>query len=101
MRGRETFIQRENEVTNRFELKLNHQGDREYKLTFETDDKAVTIITPMNPLVINTHEKRAIIFFKFKTDVLTNGSKKIIIKVFDQLTKTYVASKEVVLVGPI
>ncbi len=35
MRGKEAYTQNANEVTNRFTLKLNHQGNRKYKLIFK------------------------------------------------------------------
>jgi cytochrome c oxidase accessory protein FixG len=104
MRGKETFTQNEFEVTNRFTLKINHQGGKTYKLIFKVSDPSLTekikIVTPVNPLPVEQPEKRAIIFFRFSPDVLVNGVKKINIDVYDQTQNAIVATKEVVLVGP-
>lgn len=104
MRGKETYTQNSNEVTNRFTLKLNHQGSRNYKLFFKINDPVlvnkIKIVTPVSPLTVEEHEKRVIIFFRFSPDILVNGVKKINIDVFDQTENSIVATKEVVLVGP-
>lgn len=104
MRGKETYTQNMNEVTNRFTLKLNHQGSRTYNLVFKITDPMladkIKIVTPVSPLSVDQHEKRVIIFFRFSPEILKNGAKKIDIDVYDQTTNTIVATKEVVLVGP-
>ena len=101
LRGKETFVQRDQEITNRFTLKINYQGDRQYKLLFKVkDESSIQVITPVSPLVVDQHEKRVIIFFKFSPDILTQGTKRIFVEAFDQNTDSIVATKEVVLVGP-
>lgn len=104
LRGKETFVQNGNEIINRFSLKINHQGDRNYKLVFKLKDESlntkIKIVTPVTPLIIDQHEKRVIIFFRFSPDVLETGTKKIMIDVFDQIEGKIVSTKEVVLVGP-
>lgn len=101
MRGKETYIERDQEITNRFTLKINHQGDRKYKLLFKIkDDANIQVITPVSPLPVEQHEKRVIIFFRFAPKILTNGVKKISVDVYDENTNAIVSTKEVVLVGP-
>lgn len=101
MRGRETYNVRGQDVTNRFELKINHQGSRQYKIILLTQDKEVSVVTPVSPIFINSHENRSIVFFRFKTSGLKSGAKKINVQIFDQITNSYVSNKEVVLVGPV
>lgn len=101
MRGKETFIARDQEITNRFTLKMNHQGDRQYKLEFRIkDETSIQVITPVTPTIVDQHEKRVIIFFKFEEKILKDGVKRILVDVFDQNSNSIVATKEVVLVGP-
>lgn len=104
LRGKEAYSQRENEITNRFSLKINHQGEQTYSLTLNFSEpdlhSKIKIVTPVYPIEINQHEKRTIIFFKFDSSILESGTKKININVFDENTKKVIATKEVVLVGP-
>ena len=104
MRGKETFTVNATEVTNRFTLKINHQGNTNYKLNFKVNDPLlidkIKIVTPRNPLPVEQHEVRTIIFFKFSPEILVNGVKKINIDIYDQTQNAIVATKEVVLVGP-
>ena len=100
LRGAETYTQNAGEVTNRFTLKINHQGGQTYHLIFKAKDPAVKIITPATPLVLNQYEKKIIIFFQFDSQLLKNGTKKMDVEVFDLLTQKTILSKEVVLVGP-
>ncbi len=91
-------------VMNHFTLKLTHQGDREFKVNFsiknpEFKDK-ITVITPVRPTVIKQANKKIIIFFKFPQNILVQGTRKVNVEVFDELTSQVVATKEVVLVGP-
>lgn len=104
IRGQDTYTQSENEITNRFTLKITYQGDKSYSLRFKLMDESlnskIKIITPQTPLLLNQHEKKIIIFFKFDPKLLQQGTKKIIINVYDDVQKIIVTSKEVVLVGP-
>jgi cytochrome c oxidase accessory protein FixG len=104
MRGKETFTETSNEVTNRFTLKINHQGNKTYRLLFKINDpemaQKIKLITPVSPLPVDTYEKRVIIFFRFAPTVLENGIKKLNIDVIEESTKEIITTKEVVLVGP-
>jgi hypothetical protein len=91
-------------VVNHFTLKLTHQGEQRFQVNFELSDVSlknkIKIVTPIHPTKIDTPERKIVLFFKFSPDVLVNGSKKVLVKVFDELTQKIVATKEVVLVGP-
>jgi cytochrome c oxidase accessory protein FixG len=104
MRGNETFTQNGHEIINRFNLKLTHQGDEKYKLVLNVGDPTlkpmINIVTPITPLIMDVHDKRVIVFFRFTPDVLINGTRKINIDVFDQSRQKIVTTKEVTLVGP-
>ncbi|MBC7714733.1 MAG: cytochrome c oxidase accessory protein CcoG [Rhizobacter sp.] len=104
IRGTDTYSLSDNEITNRFALKITHQGDRTYKVKFNLKDQSlnskIKIITPQSPLELSQHEKKIIIFFKFEKSLLESGSKKIDIDVYDEVQNKIVTTKEVVLVGP-
>lgn len=104
MRGKETFTQTEVEVTNRFTLKVTHQGSADYKLKLVVQDEAlrskIKIVTPLDPIPVNTPDKRVIIFFKFPKEILNQGIRKFNIDVVDEITQKTLSTQEVVLVGP-
>ncbi|MBY0415426.1 MAG: 4Fe-4S dicluster domain-containing protein, partial [Bdellovibrionales bacterium] len=105
LRGNENLIQHESEITNRFTLKINHQGNSVYELSLKVQDKLlardIKIIVPTSVIHLNTPEKRTIVFFKFEKNILINGIKKIKVDVIDLKTNTTLTTEEVVLVGPI
>lgn len=104
IRGSEAYTYNGQEVTNRFSMRIAHQGAKEYKLILNVKDETlkplIKVITPASPIAISQPEKKAIVFFRFPLTVLENGTKKIEIELFDQITQTIITTKEVVLVGP-
>lgn len=100
MRGKETYTQNNEEITNRFTLKFTHQGDRIYKLRLKVNDPKILVITPQSPLLLKDHEKNFIVFFRFAKSSLVKGTKKVDVNVYDETNEQIVATKEVVLVGP-
>jgi cytochrome c oxidase accessory protein FixG len=105
IRGMTPFTITESEVTNKFDLKLNHQGDQIYDLVLKVEDPTIEnqikIVTPMNPLHLVDHEKKVIVFFRFNKDILEKGTRKVNINLIDIHNQKIVATKEVVLVGPV
>jgi cytochrome c oxidase accessory protein FixG len=91
-------------IVNHFTLKLSHQGQREFKVNFSVRDQELTnkinVVTPVHPTLIDTPEKKIVIFFKFNPSILEAGTKKVTVNVFDEISQTIVATEEVVLVGP-
>lgn len=86
-------------LVNHFTLKITHQGTKSYHLRFSLKDSKIKIVTPAQPVILDSHEKKIVIFFKFPPEVLVHGSRKVLVEVFDELSGLIVASKEVVLVG--
>ncbi len=105
IRGTVPFSLSQTEVTNKFDMKLNHQGDTQYKLLIKLQDsnlaEKIKVVTPQSPLNLVEHEKKIIVFFRFDKSVLENGSKNIMVDLFDLNQNKIVATKEVTLVGPI
>ncbi len=88
-------------VLNHFTLKISHQGSKKFKLDFNTNDTEIKVITNSHPTIVDTPEKKIVLFFKFPKSILLNGSKHIFVNVVDTETKKIISSKEVSLVGPI
>jgi cytochrome c oxidase accessory protein FixG len=90
-------------VVNHFTLKIGHQGNRKYELNFLIKDAAlkskISLVTPSHPTLISTPKKKIVIFFKFDPSILSSGTRKISVDVFDEITQSTVATKEVTLVG--
>lgn len=91
-------------VMNHFTLKITHQGSQEFEVNLAIQDQElkdkIAIITPVHPILINSSQKKIIIFFKFPQKILVDGTRKVTVVVFDEFTNQVVAKKEVVLVGP-
>jgi cytochrome c oxidase accessory protein FixG len=91
-------------VINHFTLKLSHQGEQRFEVDFDVADvnlkNKIKVVTPIHPTIIDTPDKKIVLFFKISPEVLIAGTRKINVKVFDHLTNEVVAIKEVVLVGP-
>jgi cytochrome c oxidase accessory protein FixG len=104
IRGQEAYAQNASEITNRFTLKLHHQGETQYALTFRLKDPSldskIKIITPVSPIVLIKHDKQIIVFFKFDQSLLSKGIRKIDVQLYDIKGQKIVADKEVSLVGP-
>jgi len=91
-------------IVNHFTLKLSHQGEKQFKVNFLILDpelkKKIRILTAIHPTLIDRPDKKVVIFFRFDPEILHNGTRVVIVNVFDEFTQQIVASKEVVLVGP-
>lgn len=90
-------------ILNHFTVKLTHQGDAEYDLSFVVADEAlknkIDIIIPQQTLKVNAPDVKTMMFFKFNPDILVNGSRIIKMNVLDA-NQLLIAVQEVVLVGP-
>ena len=104
LRGQEGYVVNAQEITNRFTLKISHQGDKAYNIILKIKDQnpslPISIITPLSSIGPKDHEKKTIVFFKFDKNILMNGSKKILLDVMDRETHLSITTKEVTLVGP-
>lgn len=92
-------------VINQFNLKLNHQGSRKYRVLLMVQDSdlkdTVSIVSSMNPIVADQAEKKAFVFVKFNPSVLTNGTRKVQIGALDIDSSEIISTKEITLVGPV
>jgi len=99
-----TVIDEGRTVVNNFTLKMSHQGDQEFKVNFSIREpelkNQITIVTQVHPTILNTPEKKVVVFFKFDPAILVTGTRKVTVEVFDEMTKMIVATQEVDLVGP-
>lgn len=104
IRGMDTYSQLNDEITNRFTLKITHQGNTRPLISFKIKNpeliSQIKMITPKSPLELDLHEKKIIFFFKFKREILLNGTKKIKVDIIDERKNLILTTKEVVLVGP-
>lgn len=92
-------------VTNRFTLKIKHQGSEQFPIKLVINDpqliNQITIQASENPILLNKNEKKVFVFFKFDNTVLTTGSRLVKIDVLDLRTNQVVSFKEITLVGPL
>lgn len=104
IRGSTPYSTTNNEVTNKFDLKFNYQGTHDFKLILRHQDQSlndkIQIVTPVTPIILDKHEKKVIVFFRFDKSLLSAGTKKLKIEVFDIIENKIVATQEVNLVGP-
>lgn len=104
IRGATPFSLDVNEVTNKFDLKFSYQGNSDFKLLLRHKDQTlndkIQIVTPVSPIVLDKHEKKVIVFFRFDRSLLQAGSKKIDLEVVDNSSQKVIATQEVILVGP-
>lgn len=92
-------------VTNHFKIELSNQSGKNQNLVFQVADgllsEKIQIITAKIPLELADGKmNHADIFFRFPSDFLSNGQRKIRIKVLDQ-SQAFETEKEVTLVGPV
>lgn len=91
-------------ITNKFTLKIKHQGNSHYPITIQINDielrDKISIQVTENPILLDSAEKKVFIFFKFNQKLLLKGSKIVKLDVVDLRTNIITASKEVTLVGP-
>ena len=91
-------------VVNHFTLKLSHQGGEVFRVKFTLLDPAladkISIVTPVHPTIIDSADKKIVLFFKFSPEILLSGVKKVSVNVLDESTDVVLATKEVTLVGP-
>ena len=89
-------------ITNHFTLKISHQGDESLHLDLAVNDpdlqSQIEIISPLKNLKIESPDIKTMVFFKFKPQILINGSKTIQLNLLKN--NSVVASEEITLVGP-
>ncbi|NOT79789.1 MAG: cytochrome c oxidase accessory protein CcoG [Bacteriovoracaceae bacterium] len=104
IRGSTPYSTNNSEVTNKFDLKFNYQGTHDFKLILRHQDQSlndkIQIVTPVTPIILDKHEKKVIVFFRFDRSLLSAGTKNLKIEVFDLNENKIVATQEVNLVGP-
>lgn len=92
-------------ITNRFTLKIKHQGKSEFDIKLNIEDpilaKSILVQVSEDPIKLIQAEKKVFIFFKFPKSILVKGSKIINITVTNLSTHSIVTTKEVTLVGPL
>jgi hypothetical protein len=90
-------------IVNQFTLKLSHQGDRDYQLSFRIKDEdlreKVNLVTPGGATFMNGPRKNIVVFFKFGPAILNSGSRRVTVEVVEQMTQKILVAQEVVLVG--
>lgn len=94
----------EKKVLNMYNLKLVHQGDRVYHLTYKTNIPEVEIITTKIPTKIEKPEVKIPFFFKFPANILFSGARIVTLEIYDgeeEKNRTLIETKEFTLVGPI
>lgn len=95
------FLISESTITNRFNLKIKHQGSEQYPIRLELENNPkVSIQISENPIMLDRPEKKVFIFFKFDQSILTRGTKTINVLVINDENNLNLGSKEVTLVGP-
>jgi cytochrome c oxidase accessory protein FixG len=91
-------------VTNKFTLKVKHQGEQIYKLKLQIKEQALypqlQMSSSSESLILDKAEKKYFVFFKFPDKLLIEGSKKITVVGFDVDIQQEVVEKEITLVGP-
>jgi cytochrome c oxidase accessory protein FixG len=88
-------------ITNHFTVRLKHQGGRHFEVELQSQDPDVRVTQPISPWTIKQSEVKNVVFFRFHAKQLVNGSKTIRINLYDHLSGSVVATKEVHLVGPV
>ncbi len=88
-------------VTNHFTVQLKHQGRRQFSIELRSQEPAVELTQPVRPWKINQAEVKNVVFFRFNKNSLTAGSRTLHVELYDHLTQSVVATKEVSLVGPV
>jgi len=93
------------QVTNLYKVRMDYKDKEDLNLDFRLKNIAnrdkVELITPVRPFELHSGKsKSALIHFRFNSDFLENGSRKIDLEFYDQKGKVHV-TKEVNLVGPL
>lgn len=98
------FLASENMITNKFTLKIKHQGNEHYPILIDFVDPqlrgSISIQTSENPIILNKPEKKIFIFFKFDSAILNSGTKAVQLNIIDERNGEIVNQKGVTLVGP-
>ncbi|MBY0515716.1 MAG: cytochrome c oxidase accessory protein CcoG [Bacteriovoracaceae bacterium] len=99
------FLISEEMITNKFTLKIKHQGDTRFPIRIEIADPLymdkISINASENPIELDRAEKKVFIFFKFKMGTFETGSKMVKLNIVEANTNELITTKEVPLVGPI
>lgn len=99
------FLESEGVVTNRFTLKIKHQGNDHYPVELVIHDPAlrekVSVQTTQSPVMLDRAEVKTFILFKFKKGAFASGSSAVQVDAIDTRSGNVVSSKEITLVGPL
>lgn len=96
-------IEQGERVVNHFNLKVTHQGSKNYSIFIQVPEEyknQIEVITNQNPALIDKPEKKVVVFFKFKPTLLERGTKRVTVFAVDSESHEVLAQKEVTLVGP-
>lgn len=92
-------------ITNHFTVKLKHQGSQDFQLELRVAQaelhSRIFLTQPVKPWKMTSAELRHVVFVRFAPSVLVQGSQNVTLELYDRLTNTVVAKKEVNLVGPL
>lgn len=92
-------------ITNKFTLKINHQGTDYFPIEIKVADSSLAsdiyLQFSERPILLDKAEKKIFVFFKFSKGLLIKGSRNLILNVIDNRTGNIITTKEVTLVGPI
>lgn len=98
------FLSSGSTITNRFTLKIKHQGENQYTANLIISDpelrNQISIQTSEMPIHLDVAEKKIFVFFKFDNSLLTNGTRVLKIDLIDHEQNTILNQKEITLVGP-
>jgi cytochrome c oxidase accessory protein FixG len=89
-------------VINHFKMNIDYRGSEFNSLKIELKDKeGIKVVLPKNPIPLKDGITKSNIFFRFKKDYLTNGSKTVFIDMINPKDKKVLKTMEVELVGPV
>lgn len=90
-------------VVNHFKLDLDYRGEEFNSVLLKIKDaKNVKLVVPRNPYPLKKGMTKANVFFRFKPETLTSGSKIIYLQIINpDSSKRVIKEMEVRLVGPI
>ena len=89
-------------VINHFKMNIDYRGSEFNAIKFELQDpKGIKVVLPKNPIPLKNGITKSNLFFRFKKDYLTNGSKTIFVNLINPDNHKVLDTMEVDLVGPV
>jgi cytochrome c oxidase accessory protein FixG len=95
------FIESQNLVVNHFKIKLRYQNDHKLEIDIISDLDGLEIINPEEVIELQNINRSLDVFFKFSTNILINGERKVRIQFRDIDSKKIILEKDIQIVGPI